>query len=171
MSSRSARNRDVAARLEPLRRRLEQWRRTRQGRSRIPESLWQAAVKAAGRYGLNPTAQALGLDYYSLKKRVESADSRRVAERKSASHSMPGLQAIPADDQAMAAFVELAAAPPAGTPECILELEDSDGAKMRVHLKGAEAPDLTALTRSFWGNADEHRSRPSSRKPPGRRRT
>lgn len=108
-------------------------------------------MKAAGEYGLNPTAQALGLDYYSLKKRVEAACSRRVAEGKSASHSMSGLQAIPADDQAMAAFVELAAAPPGGTPECVLELEDPGGAKMRVHLKGVEAPDLAALSRSFWG--------------------
>jgi hypothetical protein len=32
-----------------------------------------------------------------------------------------------------------------------LELEDAGGAKMRVHLKGVEAPDITALSRSFWG--------------------
>lgn len=171
MSSRSARSRDVAARLEPLHRRLERWRRTRQGRSRIPESLWTAAVKAADEYGLNPTAQALGLDYYSLKKRVEAADACRVVGEKITSHSISGRQAIPADDQAMATFVELAPPASGGAQECILELEDPGGSKMRVHLKGVEAPDLTALSRSFWGNADEHRSRPSSRKPTGRRWT
>jgi hypothetical protein len=31
-----------------------------------------------------------------------------------------------------------------------LELEDASGAKMRIHLHGAEAPDLTTLSRSFW---------------------
>ncbi len=36
-------------------------------------------------------------------------------------------------------------------PECIVELEHSDGAKMRIHLKGAEPADLAALSRSFWG--------------------
>jgi hypothetical protein len=28
--------------------------------------------------------------------------------------------------------------------------EDAAGAKMRVHLKGVEAPDVVALSRSFW---------------------
>ena len=37
-----------------------------------------------------------------------------------------------------------------GSGECTLELEDAGGAKLRVHLKGFEAPDLTALSRSFW---------------------
>jgi len=37
-----------------------------------------------------------------------------------------------------------------GCGECTLELENAGGAKMRVHLKGVEAPDLAALARSFW---------------------
>lgn len=131
MRTRSAR--DLPARLKGLQRRLEQWRRTRDGHSRIPETLWASAVKAAGRYGLNPTAQALRLDYYSLKKRVEAAACRRASDR-----------------EGVAAFVELTPAPPSGSPECILELEGPGGAKMRVHLKGVEAPDLAALSRSFW---------------------
>jgi hypothetical protein len=32
----------------------------------------------------------------------------------------------------------------------MLELEDAGGAKLRVHLKGFEAPDLAALSGSFW---------------------
>ena len=131
MRTRSAR--DLPARLKGLQRRLEHWRRTRDGHSRIPETLWASAVRAAGRYGLNPTARALRLDYYSLKKRVEAATCRRASGR-----------------EGVAAFVELAPAPPTGSPECMLELEDPGGAKMRVHLKGAEAPDLAALSRSFW---------------------
>jgi hypothetical protein len=133
MSSRSARSRDVAARLEPLQRRLEHWRRTREGHSRIPEPLWASAVKAAACYGLNPTARALRLDYYSLKKRVERASSATASEEGS-----------------VTTFVELAPAVSGNSRECILELEDPGGAKMRVHLKGVEAPDLVALSRSFW---------------------
>jgi hypothetical protein len=125
--------RDHPARLASLRRRFDRWRLTRQGRSRIPDGLWALAVKAAGQYGLYPTVQALGLDYYSLKKHVQAAASRRGPDR-----------------AAVATFVELA--PPGSTcsPECILELEHPRGAKMRVHLKGVQAPDLTALSRSFW---------------------
>jgi hypothetical protein len=49
-----------------------------------------------------------------------------------------------------ATFLELAPPSWAGCGECTLELEDAGGAKMRVHLKGFEAPDLAALSRSFW---------------------
>ena len=38
-----------------------------------------------------------------------------------------------------------------GIPECILELEDVEGAKMRIQLKGIEPADLVALSRSLWG--------------------
>jgi hypothetical protein len=92
-------------------------------------------VKVAGRYGIHRTAKALSVDYYSLKKRVE----QEVA-------------AAPAgpEEGGVATFLELARPMSAGSCECTLELEDADGAKMRVHLKGVESPDLAALSRSFW---------------------
>jgi hypothetical protein len=127
------RKHDVPARLEGLSRRFERWRKTRRGRSRIPETLWASALRAVGKYGLNPTARALRLDYYALKKRAEQASS-----------------ATPSEDGSVTSFVELAPPASGGARECILELEDPSGAKMRVHLKGIEAPDLAALSRSFW---------------------
>jgi len=131
MSTRRTRN--LPAQLERTRRRFERWRRSRKGRSPIPDVLWASAVKAAGAYGLHRTAKVLRLDYYSLKKHVEAAGSRRVSK-----------------GEAVATFVELAP-PTSGTSrECILELEDPCGAKMRIHLKGAAVPDLAALSRSFW---------------------
>ena len=48
-------------------------------------------------------------------------------------------------------FLELAAPARTGTGECLVEWEDATGAKMRVHLQGVAAPDLVALSRSFWG--------------------
>jgi hypothetical protein len=119
--------------LESTRRRLERWRWTRDGRARIPEALWTAAVKVAGSCGLNKTARALGLDYYSLKKRLEAAGS--VSQT---------------DGQALASFIELPPAASGCAPECILELEAPRGAKMRIHLKGLQVPDLAALSQSFW---------------------
>ena len=71
------RTRDLPARLEGLRRRFEHWRRTHRARSRIPDSLWAAAVKMAGMYGLHRTARALRLDYYALKKRVRNRSGCR----------------------------------------------------------------------------------------------
>ena len=149
MSTRKTR--DLPTRLEGTRRRFERWRRTRKGRSHIPEPLWTSAVKAAGKYGLHRAAQALGLDYYTLKKRVEAAGSGGVSGGKVGSHLFSDREAVSADGQAVATFLELAPTASGGSRECILELEDPGGAKMRVHLKGMQAPDLAALSRSFWG--------------------
>ena len=49
-----------------------------------------------------------------------------------------------------APFVELAPFSPNGSCECLLELEDAGGAKMRIQLKGIAMPDLAALSQSFW---------------------
>ena len=137
---------DVPAWMERLRRRFDRWRETRDGRSRIPEALWASAVKAADRHGLNPTARALRLDYYSLKKRIESDASRDGSDRREVAKSAAG-------EICRGEFFELAPVAPACSPECILELEHPCGAKMRVCLKGAPAPDLAALNRSFWNSA------------------
>ena len=130
---RSRTTKALPASLEALRRRFERWRRSRTARSRIPDTLWTSAVQAAGQYGLHRTTKALRLDYYMLKKRVEDAATDREPDR-----------------EAAARFLELPTPVSAGASECVVELEDSGGAKMRMHLKGA-LPDVTALARSFWG--------------------
>lgn len=124
----------LPAPLEATRRRFERWRRTRTGRSRIPDTLWTAAVQVAGHYGLHRTTQALRLDYYALKKRVEDAAFDREPDR-----------------EAAATFFELSTPVSSGVSEYIVELEDPGGARMRLHLKGGAVPDVTALVRSFRG--------------------
>jgi len=126
--------RELPARLKNLRRRFEQWRGTRKGHARIPESLWDAAALMAGRYGISRTANALGVNYQALKNRLgrtAAAGSGQEAEGE-------------------ARFIELTPFPPSGTSECFLEWEDAGGAKMRVRLQGMGMPDLVALGRSFW---------------------
>jgi hypothetical protein len=137
------RTRDLPARLEGLRRRFEQWRRKRKGRERIPEPLWIAAVKAAGRYGVHRTAKALRVDYYSLKKRMDETSAVTAGRAAATAGKKPAAAAG-------TKFLELPVAAWPGGGECTLELEDAAGAKMRVHLKGFETPDLAALSRSFW---------------------
>ena len=127
------RRQDIPKPLVQGRKRFRAWRRTRKLGTRIPERLWDVAVRLAVTHGLNRTASVLGLDYYSLKKRVDSTDSD---EHSSAS-----------------TFVELSMPPLATSGECVIELEDVAGARMRVHLKGHEVPDLVAFSHSFW-NAD-----------------
>ena len=127
--------RDLPARLAGVRRQIECWRRTRKVRSRIPDALWASAVEVAGTYGIHRVAKALRLSYYALKKRVtEGAVAvHRVTKR--------GVKAT---------FVELPPAVQTASGECVLEVENAGGAKMRMHLKGVVMPDLAAISQSFW---------------------
>ncbi len=137
--------RDLPFRLHRLLGRFERWRRTRKAGARIPEPLWSSAVKAAGAFGVHRTARALGVDYYALKKRVEGKPGgAKRAGRRPAATASKGSAATGGTT-----FVELPPAAWPGSGECIMELEDASGAKLRVHLKGLGAPDLAALSRSF----------------------
>ncbi len=129
--------RELPGRLEGVRRRIEQWRQTRKVRSPIPDSLWAAAVRMVNAYGMNRTARALRLNYYGLKKRVE----RQAVAAAGASET-----------KGTARFVELAPFSSVGGCECLLELENVSGAKMRVQLKGIAVPDLAALSQTFWNH-------------------
>lgn len=127
------RNTPLSARLQRTRRRFTHWRRTRKRGSPIPDALWAAAVELARDCGLNRTAQSLRLDYNALKKRLKSTSR----------HSSPRESSGPA-------FFELVPPAQALFPECVIELENRHGAKMRIHLKGANIPDLAALSSAFW---------------------
>ncbi|MDA1229817.1 MAG: hypothetical protein O2856_03495 [Planctomycetota bacterium] len=120
---------DIPKSLARGRDRFEAWRRSRKIGARIPEKLWSLAVTLAEAHGLSRAASALKLDYHALKNRVagRNCDPRSVAP----------------------AFIELTSSPLASSTECIVEFEDGLGARMRVHLRGCEIPDLTDLCRSF----------------------
>jgi hypothetical protein len=120
---------DISAEMDEVRQEFENWRSTHAARSRIPETLWTSAVKVARQYGLYQTSRVLRLDYARLKAQLGPGPRGQV---KSAS-----------------AFVEFVAA---GSPECVVELENARGKKMRIQLRGAAAPDLAELSRMFWSS-------------------
>ena len=112
-----------------LQRKFAHWRQRRRPRTRIPEELWRAAAELACAQGINRTARALRLDYYSLKKRAAATAGSGVRAPE---------------------FVELlSGGMPAPRPECLIEVEEPGGAKLRIHLQGGEFPDVAALTRGF----------------------
>jgi len=135
---------EIPAELARGRDRFDAWRRRRKAGARIPETLWTLAVKLAEAHGVSRTASTLRLDYHSLKNRVESQASGVT----SASGSAP----------VSGAFVELSSPLPGDFPfplpgvpgECVVEFEDGAGARLRVHLRGCDVPDVVALGRSFW---------------------
>lgn len=118
---------EVPGPLVQLMKRFESWRKSRPVGQRIPEKLWKAAARVAAEHGVNRTARALNLDYYSLKQRVDDT-SLRTAPR----------------------FVELPSSPMSTMNACVIELEDAHGSRMRFELNGPSTPDVLELSRSFW---------------------
>ena len=139
--------RGVPDRLERLRRRFERWRETHAAHSRIPDGLWASAVKMAGTMGLHQTAKVLRLNYYALKKRIERQSSAVDPPEKTVATFLE--LPLPADQGQLMPCADDRAVP-AQACDCTIELENAAGAKMRVHLKAAEPPDMAALSQSFW---------------------
>jgi hypothetical protein len=117
-----------------LQRQLDQFRSTQPRRTKLPESLWQAAVELARQHGLYPVAHPLRLDYMGLKKRLGGVSTRRQKAAKPA-------------------FVELIGPDRAPLEECVIDFESSGGSKMRIQWKTAAPPDWTSLLRA-WRDAE-----------------
>lgn len=124
---------ELPARLEAVRRRFDEWRRTRPTRvCPIPAQLWTAAAGCATRYGAYRTAQALGLDSGKLNRKVSPQRKKEPKKR-------------------AAPFVELVPGGPAAVAEYVLELENRSGSRLRIQLRGGDRVDLAELARSFTG--------------------
>ena len=124
-----------SARMDEVSRRIQDWRRTREKRSRMPEPLWDSAVALAREYGLYATAQGLRVSYGSLKTRVTAAASQRRHSRTSS-----------------ARFVELGPAVAVGAEQgaaAVVELTGRDGQKLTLRLASGSELDLPALLREF----------------------
>jgi len=120
--------------LEKVCRQFEYWRQSRKKRCPIPEQLWQGAESLYPEYSLYHISKALRLNYTDLKQRIEPKQSAFIP---------PTIN--PAE------FIELnvnSTKPPA---ECLVEMEDAFGAKMRMHFKGDAGLDLLELGRIFLG--------------------
>jgi hypothetical protein len=113
-----------------LQHQLEQFRSTRPARTKLPESLWQAAVELARQHGIYAVAQPLRLDYTRLKQRVDGIPNR------------PRKPSKPA-------FIELIGSGAATLPECIIEFESASGGKMRIQWRAVVSPDWTSLLRAW----------------------
>ena len=134
MSAKQSRNIPIA--LSQARHELDIWRSQQANkRTRLPKELWQQAVALAKEHGLNKTARALGLKYYSLKKHLDQTGADALVAAK------------PTPD-----FIELL--PGTMTPggvECMIEWVDGHNATVRMHIKGAGLSELTALAGVLLG--------------------
>lgn len=109
------------------------WRASRKHKTRIPDDLWEAAASLASQYSIHQISRDLRLNHTALKD--------QVAARSQENDSATAPQAC---------FIELP--PPQSPPlsECLIEMENRHGEKMRMHFTGEVSLDLLAVSQNFW---------------------
>jgi len=120
---------ELHAGLEQVRLRFETWRRRREKRTRIPDSLWAAAVDLSGSYSVGRLSKTLRVNHAALK--------RRIRQRKP---EMP------------ATFVELPFFPANMASQCTVEICRSDGAVLRMRFEGGNGSQPVELGKAFWSS-------------------
>ncbi len=113
---------------------FELWRKTRKSPRPMPRELWDAATKLSETYSINQISKALRLNHTSVKNRVHKMKTKETSIQKVQDSS----------------FVELNFEQSPSVSECIVEMENSSGAKMRMCFKGNTNLDLLELGKEFW---------------------
>lgn len=116
-------------RLARLQAQVERWRGTRAKQHPMPAVLWDEAVSLARHLGAHPVKAALGLNYESLRQRLESSQPK------------PG-------------FVELSGAQLLGSAGTgpVVEISDERGMRLTVRLAPGSELDLASLVEAFRGH-------------------
>ena len=120
--------------IEDVRQRFEEWRESRKQRTPIPESLWEGAVTLCADHSIYKISRSLRLDYNALKRRVCYSHPESLPESVTSS-----------------AFVELDLKASLPEGECLMEMEDKDGAKVKMHIKGRLCLDPLEFMKAFLG--------------------
>lgn len=122
---------EQSAALEKARQLFAHWRKTRTSR-RIPDHLWQAAADLYHIRGMsiNRIARGLRLNHSTLKAKISDIDAVE-----------------PPVEDASPLFIEVPPAPVLS--DCVLEMENQTGVKMRMCFRGRSDPAVLALGRYF----------------------
>ena len=152
--------------------RVDRWRSGGGGRgSRIPEELWQEAVRVAGIDGLYATAKATRIKYDALKERCAQGSPAPAGvagqPQRSPAVAVRGTKRVPptstgrskglapaADaevSQVGARFVTLQVATPPPNSQMTIELVGRQGDRMRVECAGPV--DVVGLVQTWWSRS------------------
>src|ERR1017187_6669279 len=127
-----AKREELVTKIEPLRQRIETWRKTRVRNEHMPEPLWVEATELAKGYGVAAVQGILRIDYNGLKRRAL------------------GIRVVGRPKPSGAGLVELPALSPLRRTEPIIELEDGAGRRMTVKVSGGNVAELVPLAQAFW---------------------
>lgn len=119
--------------MEALRQRIEDWRQTREKRTRMPEELWQAAVGLVDEHGMWRVSQALRVTYQGLKSRAASREGRATGK----------------DAPCFVDLTSVLGSTRSEGPATTVELSRPDGTKLSLRFAGTGGLDLQSLVRAF----------------------
>jgi len=120
--------------LDEVKQKFETWRKTRVRGTRIPKDLWQAAIDVSHSedYPLHIVAKELRLNQTDFKNHIQQTSP--IVKKTSPP-----------------TFIEMTCeTQPGFISECIVEMEDSSGSKMKMCFRGKTEFDLLELGKSFW---------------------
>jgi len=169
--------RRTSAELERLVEKVSGWREKQGGRrSRIPDELWQEAVRVTREVGVWAAAKALRLNYQALRHRVDlgrvggerAMDRVRSgrgqdavkgvrpkiaaaegAERVRIATRMKGNRGQGAPEKAGPEFIALEMGQLGGVRRTVIDLESRHGDRMRFEVAGGV--DIVSLVHRLWG--------------------
>jgi hypothetical protein len=125
----------VSPTLEEVRTRFESWRRGKKPHSRIPKSLWAAAVEVCMGYPIYQVSRSLRLNYSELKRRAARANNGSDTQHPSLARN----------------FVELSLGLESQPVLCSIELESPNGDKVKMSFAGkCRDLDPLELAKFFW---------------------
>jgi hypothetical protein len=124
----------IRATLEEVRGRFETWRSRKKAGSPIPRALWEAAVSQCQNHSILEVSRSLRLNYNDLKTRVYDPKKKALSKKRGCGD-----------------FVELDFEGLSKPPECIVEMEAANGARLRLHYLGHQKGiDPVELMKVFW---------------------
>lgn len=129
---------EQSAALEKAQLLFANWRKSKTGRPRIPDNLWQTAADLYHIQGvsINKIARGLRLNYTALKEKIVDMP--------------PAAIDLPADDESPM-FIEVASLPECSN--CVIEIENQTGIKMRICFNGRADPAVISLGRYLLAGA------------------
>lgn len=141
-----------SAELSALKLKVEEWRARRSRRTRIPEALWDEAVRVAGQAGLWAVAKATRFHYPDLKERAVGAGrragrSRALTWRAARRSGRAGTKGTAGAGRGV--FVELPRETAGTGTRTVVEFVGQGGDRMRIETAGGV--DLAGLARAFLG--------------------
>ena len=96
----------------------------------MPAELWAAAVAVARKRGLYETARGAGIDYGKLAKRVKDESPEEVAKVE---------------------FVEWRLGQVVKPAGAVVEMSDTSGRQVTIHLGGGDSVDVAGIVAAFCG--------------------